>query len=51
MEHISCRQMCSKVQPQTDKDHDQADHHDQADQAAQVDHQEEGASNINIGPL
>ena len=47
MEHISCRQMCSKVQPQTDKD----DYHDQADQAAQVDHQEEGASNINIGPL
>ena len=47
--------MCSKVQPQTDKDdhHDQAVDHDQADQA--VDHdqadQEEGASNINVGPL
>ena len=41
--------MCSKVQPQTDKDdhHDQAVDHDQADQADQ----EEGASNINVGPL
>ena len=44
--------MCSKVQPQTDKDdhHDQAVDQDQADQADQAD-QEEGASNINVGPL